>query len=139
MSDEAGDLLADREAQIVRLQHEIDANRVSRISGVPIEFLSGATESELFTSAQAALAWKAEGAEPDSPPAPRTSAVPASTITSADRIAMSAGQITSRDALARLSPQERLRAWRDGRLQQLGVNPPGPTRIGISGSPMMGG
>jgi hypothetical protein len=44
-------------------------------------------------------------------------------------------QVTTQDELRRLSPAERMRAYREGRLIHLGAGPPQPRRIGLSGAP----
>lgn len=137
MSEDSADTaaqLAARDDQIAALQREVNINRVSRLTGVPPEFLSGTTEDELFTSAQNALEWQAEREEAISQSMPQTAAVPASVVTSADRIEMP-HQVTTQDELRRLTPAQRMQAYREGRLIHLGANPPGPRRIGLSGAP----
>jgi hypothetical protein len=125
MSDESAETLADKERQIAELEAEIARSQVSRETGVPIGLLAnGQTAEEIERIATDALCWRAE-----SPPSrPPTAAVPASTVTSADRIAMATGQVTSRDQLAQMSPAQRMQAWREGRLQQIGVSQPPPPR-----------
>ena len=135
MTDE--DLAAEKDRRIGQLEAENLRLRLSAETGVPAALLSDAsTEADIRTSANAALAWKAATAAPP-PSRPITSAVPASVVTSADRIAMP-HQVTTHDELRRLTPEQRMQAYRDGRLMHRGANPPGPRRIGISGSPMGG-
>lgn len=129
MSDDNG--LAERDQRITELTREIAVSRVSRETGVLPELLvNGQTVEEIERIAADALAWKLEG-QPVKPP---TAAVSASVVTSADRIAMP-HQITTTDELRRMSPAERMRAYREGRLTHLGANPPQPRRIGLSGAP----
>jgi hypothetical protein len=126
MTDE--DLAAEKDRRIGQLEAESLGLRLSAEICVPVSLLGDAsTEADMRTAANAALAWKAAAAAPP-PSRPVTSALPASLVISADRIAMAGGQVTSRDQLARLSPAERLRAWREGRLVALGVEPPQPSR-----------
>ena len=128
------DALADRDSHIAELQRQIAIDRTSRETGVPPDLLgTGRTAEEIERIAADALAWKAAAAPPE-PSRPLTAAVPASVVTSADRIELP-GQVTTRDQLSRMSPAERMRAWREGRLVNLGANPPGPRRIGLSGAP----
>jgi predicted component of type VI protein secretion system len=129
----ADDDLSDRDQRIAALEHDIHLNRASRLSGVPVQFLTGTSEAEVLASTQAAIEWKAAAAQ-SIPPGPKTSAVLASTVTSADRIEMPS-QVSTRDQLSRMSPAERMRAYREGRLVNLGAYPPQPRRIGISGAP----
>lgn len=122
--------LAAKDAEIVALQRQSAIDRVVGETGLPAEMFSAAsTPEEIDTIAGSALAWRIEGNEP--PPAPPlTAAVSASLISSSiypEPIAMATGQIRSRDQLAALPPAERMRAWREGRLQHLGVGqPPSP-------------
>ncbi len=118
--------LAARNAEIAALEREIAMHRVSRLSGVPPEFISGATEEELLNSAQDALEWKTEGEAAISPSRPPTAAVPASIVTSATRIE-GPKQITLGE-FSRLSPQERMQAVRAGLLMNEGVAPPQPVK-----------
>jgi hypothetical protein len=124
MTDDT-DSLAEKQRQIQELEAEICRSRVSREVGVPIGLLAnGHTPEEIERIATDALSWRAES----TPSRPSTAAVPASTVTSADRIAMATGQVTSRDQLAQMSPAQRMQAWREGRLQQIGVSQPPPPR-----------
>jgi hypothetical protein len=121
------DLAAEKDRRIGQLEAENLRLRLSAEIGVPASLLGDAsTEAGIRAAADAALAWKAATAALP-PSRPQTSALPASTVTSGDRIAMAAGQVTSRDQLARLSPAERLRAWREDRLTTLGVAQPPPS------------
>jgi hypothetical protein len=134
MSENTGPL-ADRDEQIAALERQIAIDRTSREYGLPPELLgSGQTAEDIERIAADLLAWKA-ATTPQPPSRPTTSAVLASRVTSADRIEMP-GQVQTLDELRRLSPGERMRAYREGRLAHLGANPPGPRRIGVSGSPM---
>lgn len=121
-------VLAAKDAQIAALERQVAFQRIERQTGVPASFYADAnTPEEAERIATDALLWRATNAPPE-PTGPPTAAVSASVVTSSDRIQMAAGQVTSRDQLARLPPAERMRAWREGRLQQIGVNQPPPPR-----------
>lgn len=112
-----------KDAQIAALNRQIAIEGTVHETGVPAELLANATDADdMARIAAEALAWRAAAA----PSRPPTAAVPVSTVTSADRIAMAAGQVTTRDQLAQVSPAERMRAWREGRLTQIGVGQPPP-------------
>ncbi len=129
----APDILAEKDRQIAQLEAEVVRSQVSRETGVPIGLLAnGQTAEEIERIATDALAWRAEAAPPLSRPA--TAALPASLITSADRVEMP-HQVTTHDELKRLNPAQRMQAYREGRLMHLGANAPQPRRIGLSGAP----
>lgn len=120
-----GDAEFDPQAEVSKLREDFNAERkarllseVARTEGVEPEDLRGDTEEELRDSArrfkerldglvEAALKAK------NIPAAP-----PASTVTSDGKIS-GPQQITSHDELKKLSPTERMAAYRDGRLKQL--------------------
>ena len=136
MSENTGPL-ANRDEQIAALERQIAIDRTSREYGLPPELLgSGQTAEDIERIAADLLAWKA-AATPQPPSRPTTSAVPASVVTASDRIEMPR-QIQTLDELRRMTPAARMQAYRAGLLSSLGANPPGPRRIGVSGSPMQG-
>jgi hypothetical protein len=136
MSDNTGPL-ADGDEQIAALERQIAIDRTSRETGIPPSLLgTGQTAEGIERIAADLLAWKA-AATPEPPSRPTTSAVRASVVTSSDRIEMPR-QVQTLDELRRMSPGDQMRAYRAGLLSHLGANPPGPRRIGISGSPMQG-
>ncbi len=106
---------------------------VAEVTGVPVGMLTGETPQEVWQSARTAADWK-QATGPQPPSRPPTAAVPASLVTSADRVEMP-HQVTTQDELRRLSPAQRMQAYREGRLIHLGANPPQPRRIGLSGAP----
>jgi hypothetical protein len=127
----AEDVAVERDRQIAYLEAEVARLRVSRETGVPVGLLAnGQTAEEIDRIASDALCWRGELA----PSRPATAAVPASTVTSGGRIEMP-HQVATQDELRRLSPAERMRAYREGRLIQLGAGPPQPRQIGLSGAP----
>jgi hypothetical protein len=131
INDGDAETLADQEQRIEALERQIAIERTSRITGVPPDLLgNGTTAEEIERIAADLLGWRAAAAASR----PQTAAVSASVVTSGDRIEMP-HQLTTHDELRRLSPAERMRALREGRLIHLGANPPPPRRIGISGSP----
>lgn len=96
-------------------------SEVARTEGVDPDFIHGDTEDEMRASAQrhrAAVEAAVAAALEDKPAKPTTSAAPASTVTSADKIAGPA-QITSRDDLKKMTPQQILAADKEGRLDTL--------------------
>lgn len=98
---------------------------VAEMTGVPAQWCLGETPHEVWLSAQTAIEWKAAG----QPARPQTAAVPASIVSHAssgsplDGRIVGPQQVTSRSALASMSPAERMAAWRSGQLQSLGVGP----------------
>lgn len=120
MSDD--DVLAAADRRIAELEREIAISRVRRETGFSPELLgNGRTAEEIEQIATDALGWRAAAAPP--PTSPPTSALPASIVTSADRIEMP-HRITTHDELRRFPPAERMRAYREGRLMHLGAYPP---------------
>ncbi len=106
---------------------------VAGLTGVPLWMLTGESPNDIWQSARTAVEWK-EATGPQLPSRPPTAALPASVVTSADRVEMP-HQVTTQDELRRLSPAQRMQAYREGRLMHLGANPPQPRRIGLSGAP----
>jgi hypothetical protein len=106
---------------------------VAEMTNVPAALLAnGDTTEQIWDLARSATEWKAAA----QPPRPATAAVSASVVTSADTFQSgSAPQIQTHSELQRLSPAERMRAYREGRLSALGANPGQPRRIGLSGAP----
>lgn len=91
--------------------------KVARTTGVPPELIVGTTEEEMQASAKVAAEWRGPVK-----PAVQSSAAPASSVTSTDKVE-GPKQITSRDELARMAPADRMQAFRDGRLKDLGAVP----------------
>ncbi len=116
---------------MAQLEGELLRERIGHETGVLPSMLTGTTEAAIRAAADVALAWRAEGQQP---PRPATAAVSASTVSAADRIELP-GQVTTRDQLSRMSPAERMRAYREGRLIHLGAGPPQPRSIEIERSP----
>ncbi|MGW4718871.1 hypothetical protein [Nocardia sp. NPDC004260] len=83
---------------------------VSRETGVPAELIHGNTEEEMRATAEVALAFKG-----NSKPSP---AAPAQIVTSNGN-APSVKQITSRDELKSMTPQQIIAAKNEGRLDSL--------------------
>ena len=114
---------------------------VADLTGVPVGMLAGETPQEVWQAARTAVEWK-QATGPQPPSRPATAAVAASTVaygssgSPLDGRIIGPQQITTRDQLSRLSPAERMAAYREGRLSSLGAYPPGPRRIGLSGPPM---
>lgn len=115
---EANERARKAEEQLVR-------ERVARTTGVDPDFLSGGTEEEMRAAAQRLLDWR--GPQGNSqPPPPQTSAVPASTVTSADKMGTAPNglqQLTKEQFIA-LDPAERMAAVRAGQCTNLGVGKP---------------
>jgi hypothetical protein len=121
MTDE--DLAAEKDRRIGQLEAENLRLRLSGETGVPASLLGDAsTEADIRAAANAALAWKAATAAPP-PSRPQTAALPASVVTSADRVEMPR-QVQTLGELRRLPPAERMPAYREGRLMHLGANRP---------------
>jgi hypothetical protein len=115
----------DPRAAFDELRKEVEKERtertradVARTTGVDPDFIAGTTVEEMQASAQRYLdsvnarieeALKAKNA----PAAP-----PASTVTSNGKI-VGPNQITSREELAKLSPDERVKAYEEGRLDSM--------------------
>lgn len=83
---------------------------VAKDTSVPVELIHGHTEEEMRAAAEVALAFKGNG----KPPA----AAPAQIVTS-DGKSTQAKQITSREDLKSMTPQQVLAAQKEGRLDQL--------------------
>lgn len=114
---------AAKDAEILELRQGRDRERVARETGVPPRFLVGKDEAEMRESAEEFQ--KVTGVTPSTP---TSSAVPASVVTSTDKVE-GPTQITSRDELAKMSPAERMTAYREGRLSGMGAAPgPGDFR-----------
>ncbi len=100
---------------------------VAEATGVLPAMIGGSTPAEVWRSASDAVEWR-RSTGPEPPAKPPTAAVSASTVryTSSgsplDGRIVGPQQITTRDQLSRLSPAERMRAYRQGRLSQLGAS-----------------
>ncbi|WP_306365447.1 hypothetical protein [Nocardia sp. CC227C] len=96
---------AAEEARIGKLRSD-----VARETGVPAELIHGGTEEEMRAAAEVALAFKG-----NAKPSP---AAPAKIVTS-NGDTTRAKQITSRDELKSMTPQQILAAQKEGRLDEL--------------------
>lgn len=113
----------EKDTEIATLKENAAREKVSRTTGVPPELIVGKTEEEMQASAEVAAKWRG----PVTPPV-QSSAAPASSVTSTDKVE-GPKQITSRDELAKMKPADRMQAFRDGRLKDLGAVPgPGDLR-----------
>jgi hypothetical protein len=112
----------------VKAETELARERVSRETGVIPELLSGTTEDEMRAAAAKALEWRGPGAQ--TPPPPATAAVPASEVTSGDKLGHAPNQVQqlTREQFAALSPAERMAAVRAGQCTNIGIGQPRPGR-----------
>jgi hypothetical protein len=103
--------------------------RVARETGVPPEFLTGTDESAMREAARVALEWRGP-TTPQTPPPPATAAVPASEVTSSDKLGHAPNQVQqlTREQFAALSPAERMAAVRAGQCTNIGIGQPKPGR-----------
>lgn len=108
---------AAKDRRIAELEQKATRETVARETGVPPRFLVGDNEAEMR---EAAEEFKKVAGTPATQPT--SSAVPASVVTSTDKVE-GPKQITSRDELAKMSPAETMKAYREGRLTQLGAAP----------------
>lgn len=110
---------AAKDARITELETEGTRKDIARETGVPVELIVGSDEAAMRAAATVAQNWRGN---------PSTSAAPSGVVTSPDKIE-GPKQITSRDELAAMSPADRMVAYRDGRLKNLGAIPgPGDLR-----------
>lgn len=105
-------------------EQELKAERLERLremvareTGVPPEQVNGEDEATMRENAEKALAWA------NSLRKPAQSAPPASLVTGDGKAPGRPGQITSRDELKNMTPQQILAADKEGRLDRLkGIN-----------------
>jgi hypothetical protein len=116
--------LAAKDLEITQLREQALRAEVARTTGVPPSFITGTDEAAMRAAAAEALAWKGTGVTPEPP---KTSAVPASTVTSADTMngasPMGLQQLT-REQFVALSDTERMKAVRSGQCTNLGIGVP---------------
>jgi hypothetical protein len=113
----------DPKAEIEKLRQDVEDERTERAreqiahtTNVPVGQIQGKTVEEMQASAQDALAWVNGLLQQANVPA----AVPASVVNSpAGPNDGGPAQIESRDELAKLSPPERMKAFREGRCDKL--------------------
>lgn len=100
--------------------------RIARETGVIPELLTGTTEEEMRATAAQALAWKG----PVQPVTPATAAVPATEVTSNDKLGHAPNQVQqlTKEQFVALSPAERMAAVRAGQCTNIGIGAPKPGR-----------
>lgn len=115
--DQANKRAQDAEEALMR-------ERVARETGVLPDFLAGGSEEEMRAAAAKALEWR--GPQSTDPPKPPTAAVPASTVTSADKLGHAPNQVQqlTKEQFVALDPAERMEAVRAGQCQNLGIGKP---------------
>lgn len=120
--------LAAAQARAEQAEASVIRERVARETGVLPDFLSGGTEEEMRAAAAQLLEWR--GPQGQEPPKPQTAAVPASTVTSADKLghAPNGVQQLTREQFVALPPAERMNAVRAGQCVDLGIGKPTPQR-----------
>ena len=113
------------QARISELETQTRREKIARETGVLPDFLGGGTEEEMREAAKRALEWRGPQ-QATEPPRPQTSAVPASTVTSADNIGHSPNgvQQLTREQFVALPPNERMAAVRAGQCTNLGIGVP---------------
>jgi hypothetical protein len=113
---------ANRRAELA--EAELLRERIARETGVLPALLGGGTEEEMRAAAALALEWR--GGAPEAPPPPQTAAVPAQTVTAADKLGHAPNQVKqlTRDEFSALGPAERMAAVRAGQCADLGVGVP---------------
>jgi hypothetical protein len=113
---------AQEEARAAR--EEAARERVARETGVLPQLLGGGTEEDMRAAAQVALEWR--GPQAQTPPPPQTAAVPASTVTSGDKMGHGPNTVPqlTREQFVALPPNERMRAVREGQCTDLGIGKP---------------
>lgn len=116
-------------ARAERAEQNLLRERIARETGVPPEFLTGTDESAMREAAKTAIEWRGS-ATPPTPPPPATAAVPASEVTSSEKLGHAPNQVQqlSREQFAALSPAERMEAVRAGQCVNIGVGQPKPQR-----------
>jgi hypothetical protein len=119
--------LAQAQLRAEQAEANVIRERVARETGVLPDFLGGGTEEEMRAAAARALEWRGPQ---DQPPRPQTAAVPASTVTSADKLghAPNGVQQLTREQFVALPPAERMTAVRAGQCVDLGIGKPTPQR-----------
>jgi hypothetical protein len=113
----------DPQAEITKLRTDFEAERTARLreqishqTNVPLDQIHGNTPEEMQQSAQSALQWVQGLLQQANVPA----AAPASVVNSpAGPNDGGPQQITSREQLAQMSNADRMKAFREGRLDQL--------------------
>lgn len=136
MTDDGTTDLIVAQAHAAELERQVAIERTSRETGVPAGVLAAAaTAADVDAIAAGALLWKAQAPQ-GVPPPPRTAAVSASMVTSADSFrAGTPPQVTSAHTLKGKSAKEIMDLYRSGSLADLGAAAPRPQRIGLSGAP----
>jgi hypothetical protein len=127
---EENDAIAMAQLQLERdeAMAEVVRERIARETGVLPQFLGSGTEEQMRDAAKAALEWR--GVVPPEPPRPQTAAVPASTVTSADKMGAAPNGIQqlTKEQFVALPPNERMDAVRAGACTNLGIGKPVPQR-----------
>lgn len=108
---------AAKDLEITTLKETATRERVARDTGVPPTFLVGKSEEEMRSAAEEFKKYATPGA-----PQPQSSAVPASSVTSTANIE-GPKQIKTRDELAHMKGPDIMKAYREGRLSELGAVP----------------
>lgn len=100
--------------------------RVARETGVLPDFLAGGSEEEMRANAQRLIEWRGPQGNSQQAPPPQTAAVPASTVTSADKMgsAPNGVQQLTKEQFVALPPAERMEAVRNGQCTNIGIGKP---------------
>lgn len=104
------DRLTQAEAEADEARTEKLRSDIARETGVPAELIHGTTAEAMHAAAEAALAYKGSAKPPIAPPA---------NIVTSDGKPPKVDQITSRDELKSMTPQQILAAEKAGRLDGL--------------------